>query len=149
MPVETTGTAAAARRIALVTAALDPAGVEALVATTAAGARVVFAGVVRRHNLGREVLRLHYEAYEPMALRVLEAIAGEARARPGVLDVAVHHRLGTLELGETAVVVAVAAEHRAEAFAACRHVIDELKARAPIWKKEIYRDGESWLGHHP
>jgi molybdopterin synthase catalytic subunit len=147
MTVETTGTTA--RRIALVASSLDPERVEALVATTEAGARVVFVGAVRRHNRGREVLRLHYEAYAPMALRTLEAIAGEARERFGALDVAVHHRLGTLEPGEAAVVVAVAAEHRAPAFAACRYVIDELKARAPIWKKEIYRDGESWLGHHP
>jgi molybdopterin synthase catalytic subunit len=126
-----------------------PASVEALVATPGAGGLVTFVGAVRRENRGREVLRLHYEAYESMAVEVIEAILEEARERFGVLDLATHHRVGDLGPGDVAVVVAVASAHRAEAFMACRYVIDELKARAPIWKKEFYRDGESWLSHCP
>jgi len=110
---------------------------------------VLFIGTVRDENRGREVVSLHYEAYAPMAVREITAIAGEARARFGVQGVAVHHRTGDLALGDVAVVIAVAGVHRAEAFLAARYVIDELKARAPIWKKEIYRDGESWLSHCP
>ncbi len=135
--------------IALSADRLDPARIETLIETTAAGGRVIFVGSVRSTNRGREVVRLHYEAYEPMALQVLAAIADESRRQFGALAVAVHHRVGELGLGDVAVVVAVAAEHRDGAFAACRYVIDQLKARAPIWKKEIYRDGESWLSHTP
>jgi len=136
------------KSIALLDAPLDPARAQALVGSLAAGGQVVFIGTVRRENRGREVIRLHYEAYEPMASKVLAKIAGEAQTL-GALEVAVHHRTGDLTPGEVAVVVAVAAEHRDAAFAACRYVIDQLKARAPIWKKEIYSDGESWLSHTP
>jgi molybdopterin synthase catalytic subunit len=135
--------------IALVTTPIDPARVAALVAAPSAGGTVLFIGTVRDENRGREVVSLHYETYAPMAVREITAIAGEARARFGVHGVAVHHRIGDLTLGDVAVVVAVAGVHRAEAFPAARYVIDELKARAPIWKKEIYRDGESWLSHCP
>jgi molybdopterin synthase catalytic subunit len=134
--------------IAIDDSPLDPARVQALVGSTAAGGQVVFVGTVRAENRGREVIRLHYEAYEPMASKVLAKIAGEAQAQ-GALAVAVHHRTGDLSPGEVAVIVAVAAPHRDAAFAACRYVIDQLKARAPIWKKEIYHDGESWLSHTP
>ncbi len=135
--------------IALVARPIDVARVAARVAGREAGGTVLFVGTVRAENRGREVLRLHYEAYAPMAEKVIAAIVAEARTRFGVLALAVHHRTGELDLGDTAVVVAVAAVHRAEAFAACRYVIDELKARAPIWKKEVYRDGEAWLSHCP
>lgn len=135
--------------IALSPAPLDPARIEALVGSRASGGRVTFTGTVRAANRGREVVRLHYEAYGPMALHMFEAIAAEARKQFGALDVAVHHRTGDLGPGEVAVVVAVAAEHRDQAFSACRYVIDQLKARAPIWKQEIYHDGKSWLSHTP
>lgn len=138
-----------ARLVALTAAAIDPARVAALVAAPGAGGTVLFIGTVRDENHGREVLSLHYEAFAPMALREITAIADEARARFGVTGVAVHHRTGDLALGDVAVVVAVAGVHRAEAFLAARYVIDELKARAPIWKKEVYWDGESWLSPCP
>jgi molybdopterin synthase catalytic subunit len=108
---------------------------------------VTFAGVVRRdgHALP-DVVRLEYEAYVEMALEVLATIVDELeREHPGA-RVAIHHRVGALAVGETAVVIAVAAPHRAEAFAACRDAIDRLKERAPIWKKEIGERGEVWLG---
>jgi molybdopterin synthase catalytic subunit len=114
------------------------------------GGVVTFAGVVRRDGHAiRDVVRLEYEAYTEMALEVLTAIADELeRELPGV-RVAIHHRVGALAVGETAVVIAAAAPHRAEAFTACRAAIDRLKERAPIWKKEIGESGEVWLGLGP
>jgi len=112
-----------------------------------AGAVVTFAGIVRRrgHHLP-DVVRLEYEAYREMAEAVLAEIAVEIeREWPGV-RVAIHHRTGALAVGEIAVVVAAAAEHRAPAFEACRAAIDRLKLRAPIWKKEIGESGEAWVG---
>jgi molybdopterin converting factor subunit 1 len=112
-----------------------------------AGAVVTFAGIVRRrgHHLP-DVVRLEYEAYREMAEAVLGDIAVEiAREWPGV-RVAIHHRTGALAVGEIAVVIAAAAEHRAPAFEACRAAIDRLKLRAPIWKKEIGESGEAWVG---
>jgi MoaE-MoaD fusion protein len=112
-----------------------------------AGAVVTFAGIVRRrgHHLP-DVVRLEYEAYREMAEAVLGEIAVEIeREWPGV-RVAIHHRTGALVVGEIAVVVATAAEHRAPAFEACRAAIDRLKLRAPIWKKEIGESGEAWVG---
>jgi molybdopterin synthase catalytic subunit len=114
------------------------------------GGVVTFAGVVRRDGHAiRDVVRLEYEAYTEMALEVLTAIADELeRELPGA-RVAIHHRVGALAVGETAVVIAAAAPHRAEAFTACRAAIDRLKERAPIWKKEIGESGEEWLGLGP
>jgi MoaE-MoaD fusion protein len=112
-----------------------------------AGAVVTFAGIVRRrgHHLP-DVVRLEYEAYREMAEAVLGEIAVEIeREWPGV-RVAIHHRTGGLAVGEIAVVIAAAAEHRASAFEACRAAIDRLKLRAPIWKKEIGESGEAWVG---
>jgi molybdopterin converting factor subunit 1 len=112
-----------------------------------AGAVVTFAGVVRRrgHHLD-DVVRLEYEAYLEMAESVLSDIAGEIeREWPGA-RVAIHHRVGGLAVGETAVAIAVSAAHRAPAFEACRAAIDRIKLRAPIWKKEIGERGEAWVG---
>lgn len=109
------------------------------------GALDLFVGVVRDENAGRRVTHLEYEAYEEMALEVLAEIEAEARARWPLSDVRIVHRLGRLEIGEASVAVAVAAPHRAEAFAACRHAIDTLKRRAPIWKKEFFEGGEVWV----
>jgi molybdopterin synthase catalytic subunit len=105
---------------------------------------------VRRqgHRLA-DVVRLEYEAYDAMALEVLAAIAAEIEAELPGTCVAIHHRTGALVVGETAVVIAAAAPHRAEAFAACRAAIDRLKERAPIWKKEIGESGAEWLGLGP
>ncbi len=111
------------------------------------GALCLFVGVVRNENGGRPVLRLEYEAYEEMALPLMAEIEAEVRARWPVTDVLLLHRLGPLAIGEASVAVAVASPHRAEAFAACRHAIDTLKAKVPIWKKEFYADGAIWLGN--
>ncbi|HTU82808.1 MAG TPA: molybdenum cofactor biosynthesis protein MoaE [Candidatus Acidoferrales bacterium] len=106
------------------------------------GGVTVFVGVVRcRDDDGRSVTGLSYEAFEPMAIAAFEAIAGEARERWSGVALAIEHRIGDLSVGEVAVAVAAAAVHREAAFAACRYAIDQLKQRAPIWKKERYADG--------
>ncbi|HWQ13839.1 MAG TPA: molybdopterin converting factor subunit 1 [Roseiflexaceae bacterium] len=126
---------------------LDPAPLVALVAAPDMGAVVTFAGVVRDNFGGRATARLEYEAYAPMAERVLAQIAAEARDRFGTGGIAVHHRVGTLEIGETAVLVVVASAHRQAAFAAAGWIMDRIKEVAPIWKKEIWADGEAeWVG---
>lgn len=109
------------------------------------GALDLFVGVVRNENAGRRVTHLEYEAYEEMALEVLQEIEAETRRRWPLTDVRLVHRLGRLEIGEPSVAVAVASPHRAEAFAACRHAIDTLKRRAPIWKKEFFEGGAVWV----
>jgi molybdopterin synthase catalytic subunit len=109
------------------------------------GALCLFVGVVRNENRGRAVLRLEYEAYEEMALPLMQEIAAETKRRFPVTQVRLVHRLGPLEIGEASVAVAVASPHRDEAFAACRFAIDTLKSQVPIWKKELYADGSAWL----
>ena len=111
-----------------------------------AGAIATFSGTTRISSRGRRVTRLEYEAYEGMAENVMRGIAEELRTRYNVSDVAIHHRIGTVGIGETSVVIAVSAPHRAEALAACRDAIDALKERVPLWKKEIYEGGEEWIG---
>lgn len=111
-----------------------------------AGACVSFEGRVRNHADGRAVLRLEYEAYEALAVKEGERILAEAVARFGVTRVLCAHRLGVLAVGEIAVWVGAASAHRDAAFAACRYVIDEVKQRVPIWKKEFFADGDSgWV----
>ena len=109
------------------------------------GALCVFTGVVRNHNEGKSVLYLEYEGYEEMVEAIFAEIAAEARTRFGVSRVRIVHRLGRMEIGEASVAVAVSSPHRGEAFEACRFAIDTLKHKAPIWKKEFYEDGSSWL----
>lgn len=113
------------------------------------GGLVTFTGVVRDHSKGKRVTRLDYEAYAPMAEKKLAEIGEETRAKWPGTDVAVMHRVGTLKPGELAVVIAVSAPHRKEAFRACEHVIDRLKEDVPIWKKEYAEDGEVWVGLGP
>jgi molybdopterin synthase catalytic subunit len=109
------------------------------------GAIATFIGLVRGHNLGRRVLFLEYEAYEPLAVRALQRIASEVQdAWPGV-RLAVHHRTGRIELGDASVVIAAASAHRADAFAACRYAIERVKQIAPIWKHEHFEGGDVWL----
>lgn len=108
------------------------------------GAMVVFDGVVRDNTRGRRTLYLNYEAYEAMALRQMESLAIETRTRFAVRNVSIIHRLGRLEIGETSVLIAVAAAHRGPAFDACRWIIDTLKKTVPIWKKEYFEDGSVW-----
>jgi MoaE-MoaD fusion protein len=109
------------------------------------GAVVSFTGTVRASNQGKAVVRLEYEAYPEMALRVFAEIAARAREKWGA-RVAIHHRTGSLEPGEVSVAIAAAAPHRADAFDACRDAIEALKKDAPIWKREVYPDGSSWVG---
>jgi len=123
---------------------LDERGAAARVSDPGAGAVVTFAGTVRNHFEGRPVLAVEYEAYRPMAERKLRDVAEEAVRRHGATAAAVHHRVGRLEVGEASVVIAVSAPHRAEAFAACREIIDRLKEVVPIWKREVFADGAEW-----
>lgn len=128
----------------------EPIDVAAIVpADPADGAACLFLGVVRNENDGRAVRRLEYEAYEEMALPLMEEIAAETRRRWPVTDLRIVHRLGSLAVGEPSVAIAVASPHRDEAFAACRYAIDTLKATVPIWKKEFYSDGEEWQDERP
>jgi MoaE-MoaD fusion protein len=120
--------------------------VAAEVASDDAGAIATFVGTTRAHSRGRDVVRLEYEAYESMAEAEMERIAGELRERHHVIDVAIHHRVGPVEIGETSVVIAVSAPHRAAALDACRDAIDTLKQTVPLWKKELYVGGEEWIG---
>ena len=125
---------------------LDLAALRASLADPACGGYAAFEGWVRNHNEGQQVLRLEYEAFEALAASEGERILAEARERFGVRGVVCAHRVGELALGEVAVFVAAAAAHRDEAFRACRYVIDEVKHRLPIWKKEHYVGGESgWV----
>jgi molybdopterin synthase catalytic subunit len=109
------------------------------------GAVVTFLGLVRNHNVGRRVRYLEYEAYEPLAVKTFERIAAEVRARwPGV-RLALHHRVGRLDIGEASVAIAAASPHRAEAYAACRYTIERVKQIAPIWKREFFEGGDVWI----
>jgi molybdopterin synthase catalytic subunit len=129
----------------LTRASIDTALLGASVATSKDGAVATFNGVVRDHHDGRAVLWLEYEAHEEMAQKQISALIEEARRRWPVSAVAIRHRLGRLEIGETSVAIAVAAAHRAEALEACRWLIDTLKAQVPIFKKEAYADGATWV----
>jgi molybdopterin synthase catalytic subunit len=113
------------------------------------GGLVTFSGAVRDNTKGRKVVRLEYEAYPEMAVKQLEAIGDEAARRWPGARLAIVHRVGTLVPGELAVVIAASAPHRNEAFEACRHAIETLKRDVPIWKKEIYEDGDVWVGLGP
>lgn len=127
-------------------AALQPEDYRAALADAAAGGYASFEGWVRNHNEGMAVTRLEYEAFEALANKEGERIVAEAIERFGVIDAACVHRVGSLGIGEMAVWVGVSSRHRAEAFAACRYIIDEVKHRVPIWKKEHYADGNSgWV----
>ena len=113
------------------------------------GAALVFEGVVRNHSRGRRTLFLEYEAYEEMALKQMEALAEQVLSQFQVRDVAMVHRLGRLEIGETSVLIIVASAHRSAAFEACRWLIDTLKRTVPIWKKEHFEDGAVWADGEP
>lgn len=111
-----------------------------------AGAIATFTGTTRARSRGRDVLHLDYEAYEEMAELEMQRIAEDLRRRYDLRAVAIHHRVGRVGIGETSVVIAVSAPHRADALAACRDAIDTLKETVPLWKKETYRGGEEWIG---
>jgi molybdopterin synthase catalytic subunit len=131
--------------VALTTAPLDVQALSAAVAAQGDGSVVTFAGLVRNHNLGRRVLFLEYEAYEPLAVKALERIVAEAREAWPDTRMALHHRVGRLEIGEASVAIAAASPHRANAYAACRYAIERVKQIVPIWKREHFEGGDVWL----
>lgn len=125
---------------------LDPVALYESVQDPSAGAAVLFSGIVRDHAPGRtDVTHLEYEAYVEQVETRIAAICAEARERWDITHLAVEHRIGTVRVGEESVVVAVSSSHRADSFAAARHIIDELKHRAPIWKKEYAAEGAEWV----
>jgi len=124
---------------------LDPAAVAALVARRGDGAIATFVGLVRDHNVGRHVLWLDYEAFEPLAVKAFERIGEEAALKWPDVRLAIHHRTGRLAIGEASVAIAAASPHRANAFAACRYAIERVKQIAPIWKHEHFEGGEVWI----
>lgn len=134
--------------IAIVDGPIDVAAVRRAVDDPAFGAVLVFEGVGRDDFEGRRVLRLSYEAFAEMAVPVMERIAAEVRER-WPARVAMVHRTGEVAIGEASVVIAVGAPHRAECYEASRYAIDALKARVPVWKKEIYEDGSAWKANSP
>ena len=126
-----------------------PLSLETAVAEVAderAGGIATFTGTVRRQSRGREVTHLDYEAYAEMAEDVMARLAVDLRARHDLCGVAIHHRVGRVEIGEASVAIAISAPHRQDALAACRDAIDTLKQTVPLWKKEVYEGGEEWLG---
>ncbi len=125
---------------------LDPRQVESCVADPSAGAIVTFVGTVRDHGRGQRVVQLDYEAYAPAAEGMLRQIGDEIRARWGLDNVAIVHRVGSLAVGEASVVISVASSHRDAAFEASRYAIERIKEIVPIWKKEHYHDGAVWVG---
>jgi molybdopterin synthase catalytic subunit len=130
----------------LVDGPLDTSAVLREVESPEAGAVASFVGTVRRSSRGRDVQYLEYEAYEEMAEPMLAQLGAELTDRHGLCAVAVHHRLGRVEIGEASVVIAVSAPHRSSALDACREAIETLKTTIPLWKKEVYAGGEEWIG---
>jgi len=124
---------------------LDRDALVAAVSHPGAGGIVVFEGVVRDNARGKQVRYLEYDVYPEMAVQQIREIVAEAERRWGVERVAVAHRIGRLEIGEASVIIVVASPHRAEAFDACRYIIDTLKTTVPIWKKEVATNGEEWV----
>jgi len=127
----------------------EPLSLETVVAEVAderAGGIATFTGTVRRQSRGREVTHLEYEAYAEMAEDVMAQLSADLRARHELCGIAIHHRVGRVEIGEASVVIAVSAPHRQDALAACHEAIDTLKQSVPLWKKEAYEGGEEWIG---
>ena len=124
---------------------LDARKLTQSVATEKDGALVTFAGIVRGNNRGKKVLFLEYEAYPDMAVKMMKRIGDEIQKTWGLTSVAMQHRVGRLNVGETSIVIAVSAPHRDDAFAACQYAINRFKRIVPIWKKEIFEDGELWV----
>ena len=135
--------------VRLSTTPLDLADVVAAVSHRDAGGIATFTGNVRAHSRGHTIDHLDYEAYEPMAVRAMAEIVARIERDIEGARVAIHHRIGRLVVGETAVVIAASAPHRAEAFAACRAAIEALKTDVPIWKREVSPDGQEWIGQGP
>ena len=136
-------------RVQLASERIDTAGLAERLKRAEDGAVVVFEGIVRDNSRGRRTLYLDYEAYEEMARKQLEELAAQALEKFKVRDVAIAHRLGRLQIGETSVAIVVSSVHRAAAFDACRWMIDTLKKTVPIWKKEHFQDGAVWADGEP
>lgn len=128
---------------------LDTLEVINLVRSDACGAIDVFIGTVRNQTKGKAVVRLEFEAYAPMAIKEMSKIADRASEQWPIDKIAIHHRTGILHHGEIAVIIAVSTPHRKASFEACQFAIDTLKETVPIWKKEIFEDGEVWVAAHP
>jgi molybdopterin synthase catalytic subunit len=135
--------------IFLTTDPIDVASALKFLQSDQAGAIDLFLGVVRDNTQERAVDRLEYEAYDRMAITEIEKIAAQAQERWPLLKYTIIHRKGTLQIGEIAVLIGVATAHRAEAFESCRYIIDTIKQTVPIWKKEVFTDGEEWVNAHP
>lgn len=125
--------------------ALDRDALVAAVSDPGVGGIVIFEGVVRDNARGKQIRYLEYDVYPEMAIKQIRAIIADAEKRWGVERVAVAHRIGRIEIGEASVIIVVATPHRAEAFEACRYIIDTLKTTVPIWKKEVATNGEEWV----
>jgi len=149
LPPVSGGAGSAVRSVSIVREPIDTQSVLSRIKRGEDGAAVVFEGVVRNQTRGRKTLYLGYEAYEEMALQQMEGLAEQALQRFQVREVALVHRLGRLEIGETSVLIVVASAHRAAAFEACRWLIDTLKRTVPIWKKEYFEDGAVWADGEP
>jgi molybdopterin synthase catalytic subunit len=128
---------------------LDIAQCIAWIQSPQCGGINVFIGTVRNKTKDKDVIHLEFEAYEVMAIKEMQKIAEKILRRWPVEKILIHHRIGVLRIGEVPVVIAVAAAHRAAAFEACRFAIDTLKEDVPIWKKEIFQDGQTWVAAHP
>ena len=127
-------------------APIDVRELEAAVVHAGAGAICTFSGIVRDNSRGQTVTHLDYEAYAEMAEDVMVKLAADLEGRYDLCGVAIHHRIGQVEIGEASVVIAVSAPHRQDALAACKDAIDTLKETVPLWKKEVYEGGEEWIG---
>ena len=128
---------------------LDPQSCEQFVTDPGVGGIVTFIGTVRNQTKGKPVIRLEFEAFEPMAISEMKKIAESIVEKWSATKVSIHHRVGNLDIEEIAVVIAVSTPHRKAAFEACQYAIDTLKETVPIWKKEIFEDGEVWVAAHP
>ena len=129
---------------------LDPAPLVEAVRRDESGAVALFYGVVRNENMGRNVQYLEYDVYPEMAIKKMNEVAEEVRSKYPITGIGVLHRVGRLEIGETSLLVAVSSAHRVAAFEACHFAVDRIKQVVPIWKKEVWEDGEAWIeGHVP
>ena len=135
--------------IQITNAPIDAEKVIDLVKTDNSGAVNVFIGTVRNSTKNKQVIGLEFEAYETMALKEINKIVDKAKSRWPVNAIAIYHRVGALAIGEVPVVIAVSTPHRQQGFEACQFAIDSLKETVPIWKKEIFADGEEWVSAHP
>ena len=133
--------------VGIVSDPVDVLGVYGSVLDPECGGNVLFVGTTRENSRGRKVSALEYQAYVPMALKVMNSIAGEMRKRFGVRKVALVHRIGRLRVGDVSLVIAVSSEHRREAFKACARALELIKTSVPIWKREYFETGSEWVGY--